>query len=604
METRTLDAQQARHSLPTRGAALLFAAKAELLRVRRSATEALGRGPRRFQRGAGRPGDATLGESVCTLGLDGPEAERALTLGKIHNLRLAARRLDGVLVPSGGVFSFWAHVGRATRRAGYVEGRELREGCIVPAVGGGLCQLSNALYDAALNAGFEIVERHAHTSVIAGSLAERGRDATVFWNYVDLRFRPQRDIRIAVELGRDELRVRFAGVPARAPAIDLVPLLAVPAMTATAHDHGDCGSCNEESCFRHAPELSRPAGRTAYLLDGVWPEYDIEIASSALRSDIACVPVDGVRLRRERYAWTLDGFDTVQECRTLALARGASLRRAGAQGAIRQRANLDWSARLARAYAAQLPYDAEHVVVAQHLLPELWRSGALGGRTFDVLMTGMPLGALQRALDRAAAAHPESKTLADFRVDANAVACEADALTAARRIVTPHVAVATLFGARATLLPWWMPARTSLQRRTADALVFPASTLGRKGAYEVREAARRLGMRVVHPGTELEGPAFWNGVRSDRWPSYAAALAEAAVVVLPAYVEDQPRMLLRALASGVPVVASEACGLGDRAGLTTVAAGDADALITAINAARGYSAREASIGLDEAHCAS
>ncbi len=88
------------------------------------------------------------------------------------------------------VFSFWRHVGRPTRGRGFADGRELREGCIVPSVGGGFCQLSNALYAAALDAGCEIVERHAHSRRVPGSMAEAGRDATVFWNYVDLRFRP------------------------------------------------------------------------------------------------------------------------------------------------------------------------------------------------------------------------------------------------------------------------------------------------------------------------------------------------------------------------------------------------------------------------------
>ena len=83
--------------------------------------------------------------------------------GKIHNLRLAIRRIDGLEIPAGGIFSFWQQIGRATRRRGFVKGRELREGCIIPNIGGGLCQLSNALYDAALQANFEIVERHAHT---------------------------------------------------------------------------------------------------------------------------------------------------------------------------------------------------------------------------------------------------------------------------------------------------------------------------------------------------------------------------------------------------------------------------------------------------------
>jgi vancomycin resistance protein YoaR len=60
------------------------------------------------------------------------------------------RAIDGVVVPAGGVFSFWAQVGRPVARRGFAPGRELREGCLVPSVGGGLCRLSNALYQAAL----------------------------------------------------------------------------------------------------------------------------------------------------------------------------------------------------------------------------------------------------------------------------------------------------------------------------------------------------------------------------------------------------------------------------------------------------------------------
>jgi glycosyltransferase involved in cell wall biosynthesis len=55
-------------------------------------------------------------------------------------------------------------------------------------------------------------------------------------------------------------------------------------------------------------------------------------------------------------------------------------------------------------------------------------------------------------------------------------------------------------------------------------------------------------------------------------------LDQAAVVVLPAWIEHQPRRLLRALAAGVPVIASDACGLPPRPGLTVVPAGDAEAL--------------------------
>ena len=66
----------------------------------------------------------------------------------------------------------------------------------MPTIAGGLCQLSNALYDTALKANFEIIERHRHTKVIKSSLAEQDRDATVKWNYVDLRFKSTRSFRM------------------------------------------------------------------------------------------------------------------------------------------------------------------------------------------------------------------------------------------------------------------------------------------------------------------------------------------------------------------------------------------------------------------------
>src|SRR6202011_3999459 len=103
--------------------------------------------------------------------------------------------------PSGAVFSFWKQIGRASRRRGYVTGRMLQQGCLVPATGGGLCQLSNALYQAALTSNCQITERHAHSRVVPGSAAASGRDATVAWNCVDLRFRVREPLLIEAHLG-------------------------------------------------------------------------------------------------------------------------------------------------------------------------------------------------------------------------------------------------------------------------------------------------------------------------------------------------------------------------------------------------------------------
>lgn len=136
-------------------------------------------------------------------------AERELQLGKVENLRVAARALDGIRVPKGAIFSFWRQVGRPTQARGYVVGRELRQGCLIPTVAGGICQLSNSLYQVAQRSGQPVIERHGHTQPVTDAAFGPGEDATVFWNYVDLRFRAAADIILRVALTGSELVVRL-----------------------------------------------------------------------------------------------------------------------------------------------------------------------------------------------------------------------------------------------------------------------------------------------------------------------------------------------------------------------------------------------------------
>ena len=227
----------------TRAQAAVFAAKAWLHRFRRAIFQP---GVPHFQK-CTRPDAAPLAaESRTPLRANSHPAEQRLQEGKVRNLAVAAQLLDGLRIPAGEVFSFWRHVPRPTRGAGFTEGRELREGCIVASVGGGLCQLSNALYAVAFDAQCEIIERHAHSRIVPGSAAEAGRDATVFWNYVDLRFRPRHDLWLEVILTDENLLVRLHGnVPHRdrhQPASSAV------AATITARS---CETCDEETCFRH-----------------------------------------------------------------------------------------------------------------------------------------------------------------------------------------------------------------------------------------------------------------------------------------------------------------------------------------------------------------
>jgi hypothetical protein len=568
---------EATHVLPTRLGAIVFRTKTLLLQTRRflqdttAAVEASRRGDTLTR-------EPVIAESKTALWTETSAEERHLVAGKIQNLRLAVEALNGLELAAGETFSFWANVGRTSRRRGFVAGRELREGCIIPNVGGGLCQISNALYDAALKANFEIVERHAHTQVIAGSLAEHGRDATVFWNYVDLRFRSAKPFRIEAALTGDHLKVRFRGEKADAAQLHRITRGGQPAA-----ELGSCVSCGMDDCFRVIEPPETEFGRTAFLVDEYVPELDAYIASKRKPHDELFLPIDGKRFKRANYRWSTDGFEEVHQSPYLTAVRSYRSRKLAAQGAARQRNLLAMSERLAERYARRLDFEALHVVLQQDLLPFLWKSGHLGGRTFDVLMTALPMTDIQSRLDVAHKLHPESRTLADFRADDALVTAESEALQQARRIITPHTAIADLFEEKADLLPWRLPAlrpRSSTRASAKPVVVFPASTVGRKGCYELREALADLDVTVLTMGPLIEDPDFWNGF--DRRPAGDDWLQEASFVVLPAFVEHRPRRLLQASAVGIPVIASDACGVRNVEGIDVVPSGDVDALQAAI----------------------
>lgn len=561
--------------------ALVFRAKATLLQMNRAARDRWGGACARHPLRDELSGEDVVGESETRLWTAEDDAEKHLLAGKVHNLRLAIRRLNGVEVPAGAVFSFWAQVGRPARWRGYVTGRELREGCIIPNVGGGLCQLSNALYDAALNAGFDIIERHAHTQVIPGSLAEVGRDATVFWNYVDLRFRSAHPFRVEASMDASVLSVRFRSGAAR-PSRPARPAERKLTVAPASHAPNSCVTCTVHECFRHEGLSKAEFGRTAYLVDEFYPEFDGYISKTRRARDLLAVPLDGKRFGKANYAWSTEGFRHVRQRRAATLLRAYQSRRLAGQGGARQRALLAHSERLARSYRTLLDYDVTHVTLSQNLLPHLWRDGQLGGRTFDVLMTSLPLARLHERLDLAAALHPESRTLADFRADEWLVRAEAEALRHARRIVTPHAEIAALYGDKATLLDWTMPPKAhktpTLYAAAGTKVAFPAPTAGRKGAYELRAAVQGLGVQLVLLGVQLEGDDFWQGVSVEHRAGGEDWLDGVGLVVLPAFVEHKPRRLLEALARGVPVVASTACGLENVEGVVNVPFGDVEAL--------------------------
>lgn len=107
--------------------------------------------------------------------------------GRMRNVALAAARIDGRVLQPGEVFSFNAVVGPRDAEHGWALASEIYQGEYVLGYGGGICQVTSTLYNAALLGGLEIVERYHHDRPL--QYVGPGRDATVVWDQLDFRFR-------------------------------------------------------------------------------------------------------------------------------------------------------------------------------------------------------------------------------------------------------------------------------------------------------------------------------------------------------------------------------------------------------------------------------
>jgi vancomycin resistance protein VanW len=111
---------------------------------------------------------------------------------KWHNLAIAIRCLEPVVIPPGAIFSFWHAVGNPIKVRGYRVGRTLINGALQPVAGGGLCQLSGLIYLLGLHTDCTILERHPHSQDIYTDetrFTPLGSDATVVFGYKDLRIK-------------------------------------------------------------------------------------------------------------------------------------------------------------------------------------------------------------------------------------------------------------------------------------------------------------------------------------------------------------------------------------------------------------------------------
>ncbi len=108
---------------------------------------------------------------------------------KIINLKIAIKKLDGLIIKPGETFSYWFLIGKPTAKKGYLEGMVLNYGSFYASVGGGLCQLSNLIFWMTIHTPLTVIERHRHGYDVfpdSNRTQPFGSGATCFYPHGDL----------------------------------------------------------------------------------------------------------------------------------------------------------------------------------------------------------------------------------------------------------------------------------------------------------------------------------------------------------------------------------------------------------------------------------
>lgn len=195
-------------------------------------------------------------------------------VSRSHNIRNAAGRIDGVVLAPGEAFSFNKVVGRRTIEAGFMTAGVYKNGKHDVDIGGGICQVSTTLYNAAIFANLKIERRSNHSMPVP--YVPLGRDATVDYGSADLVLRNDFDTPIAISstVAKGSITFRILG--------KADPSLSVKVISGAAKSW--------EVGQKSMPDPNLPAGKTKIIEKG---------SRGHSISTYRVVYKDGVEVKRE-----------------------------------------------------------------------------------------------------------------------------------------------------------------------------------------------------------------------------------------------------------------------------------------------------------------
>jgi vancomycin resistance protein YoaR len=132
---------------------------------------------------------------------------------RIHNVQLVAQLIDDHMIAPGSTFSFNRTTGERNAAQGFLEAPVIINGELKTGLGGGVCQVSTTVFNAAFEAGLPITSRTNHALYI--DHYPLGRDATVNYPDTDLTFKNDSDhwLLLRTIVGSSSLTVRLFGTP-------------------------------------------------------------------------------------------------------------------------------------------------------------------------------------------------------------------------------------------------------------------------------------------------------------------------------------------------------------------------------------------------------
>jgi vancomycin resistance protein YoaR len=132
---------------------------------------------------------------------------------RIHNVQLVSHLVDKHVIAPGETFSFNGATGERSEDKGFLEAPVIINGELKTGLGGGVCQVSTTVYNAAYEAGLPIVARTNHALYI--SHYPQGRDATVNYPDTDLKFTNDTGhwLLLRTWVGSSSLTVALYGTP-------------------------------------------------------------------------------------------------------------------------------------------------------------------------------------------------------------------------------------------------------------------------------------------------------------------------------------------------------------------------------------------------------